>query len=805
MSSPEMVTGTIDGNEVSVPKGTMIIRAAELMGVEVPRFCDHPLLDPVAACRACLVEIEGMPKPQPACAIPLGDEMAVKTQVTSEMAETAQTGVMEFLLINHPLDCPVCDKGGECPLQNQSMAVGRSETRFTLEKRQFVKPIPVSTEILLDRERCVSCARCTRFADQIAGDPFIALLERGSHQQVGIGEEPFDSYFSGNTIQICPVGALTSAEYRFRSRPFDLVSVPTSCEHCASGCGLRTDIRHEKVMRRQAWDEPEVNEEWNCDKGRFAFPYLTQNRLTQPQVRENGQLRNASWPEALRIAATGLMAARGRAAVLTGGRLTLEDAYAYSRFARVALATDDIDMRARGASLEESAFLASHVAGTSGPTYADLEAAPTVLLVAFEPEEESPMIFLRLRKAADKNGTKVLSIAPFATTGLEKVSGRLLACVPGSEAQSLTTLTATEQEALQQPGAVILVGERAAAVPGALTAVAELAQRTGAALAWVPRRAGERGAVDAGCLPGLLPGGRPLTDAAARREVAAAWGIAADDLPQLPGRSLVEVVSAVANDNVLRMSAAEAGDDYEPKIGAIMVAGVEASDVPEAGEFLETLHDAGFVVSLETRPSEVTAIADVVFPVAVVTEKSGTFVDWEGRRRPFAQTISDSPSFTDATVLAMLADYMDLDPVPRDVAVLGAELDALGAWAGDRSPMMQATPQPGAPLPAPGSAVLASWRLLLDLGVMQLGEPHLAGTRRASVARISPATAAGVGVAAGEPLAVATDHGVITLPTEITDMPDGIVWLPSNSPGSRVAVTLRAEPGDTVRLERGES
>ena len=277
MTVPEgHVAFSIDGITMTAEKGTLIIRAAEQLGIEVPRFCDHPLLDPVAACRMCLVEIEGMPKPQPACAIPVGDNMVVRTQRTSKIADDAQKGVMEFLLLNHPLDCPICDKGGECPLQNQAMTAGRPESRFEGRKRTFPKPINVSVQILLDRERCVSCARCTRFADEIAGDAFIDLLERGAQQQVGISEDtPFDSYFSGNTVQICPVGALTNARYRFRARPFDLVSVPTVCEHCASGCALRTDVRRGEVQRRLAADDPAVNEEWNCDKGRFAFPYLS--------------------------------------------------------------------------------------------------------------------------------------------------------------------------------------------------------------------------------------------------------------------------------------------------------------------------------------------------------------------------------------------------------------------------------------------------------------------------------------------------------------------------------------------------
>ena len=245
------VTLTIDGVEGRVPKNTLVIRAAEQIGVQIPRFCDHPLLAPVGACRQCLVEVpdagnggrqhggtNNILKPQASCTMPVAEGMVVNTQATSEVADKAQQGQMEFLLINHPLDCPVCDKGGECPLQNQAMSNGRGETRFTERKRLYPKPINISAQVLLDRERCVLCARCTRFSEQIAGDPFIALLERGALQQVGIYEkEPFESYFSGNTIQICPVGALTSASYRFRSRPFDLVSTPAVAELDACGSG----------------------------------------------------------------------------------------------------------------------------------------------------------------------------------------------------------------------------------------------------------------------------------------------------------------------------------------------------------------------------------------------------------------------------------------------------------------------------------------------------------------------------------------------------------------------------------------
>ncbi|MEE2035104.1 NADH-quinone oxidoreductase subunit G, partial [Rhodococcus chondri] len=534
----DLVTVTIDDTEIRVPKGTLVIRAAELIGVQIPRFCDHPLLEPVGACRQCLVEVEGQRKPLASCTTVATDGMVVRTQLTSPVADKAQQGVMELLLINHPLDCPVCDKGGECPLQNQALSNGRAESRYDEPKRTYPKPIAISSQVLLDRERCVLCARCTRFSEQVAGDPFIDMLERGAWQQVGIyTEEPFESYFSGNTVQICPVGALTGTAYRFRARPFDLVSSPSVCEHCASGCAQRTDHRRGKVLRRLAGDDPEVNEEWNCDKGRWAFTYATRpDRITGPLVRTaDGELTPASWPMALAVAARGLSAAHGSTGVLAGGRLTMEDAYAYAKFARTALGTNDIDFRSRPHSAEEADFLAARVAGRRMTvTYTDLENAPVVLLVGFEPEEESPIVFLRLRKAVRKKNLGVWSIAPRTSRGTEKMGGRVLHCVPGAEAHLLDaihtgdTAAALGAEAfdaalLRRPGAIVLVGERLATVPGGLSAAVRLADATGARLAWVPRRAGERGAVEAGALPTLLPGGRSVGDTDARREVDAVW------------------------------------------------------------------------------------------------------------------------------------------------------------------------------------------------------------------------------------------------------------------------------------------
>ncbi|OEJ25614.1 NADH-quinone oxidoreductase subunit G [Streptomyces agglomeratus] len=800
----DLVSLTIDGIEISVPKGTLVIRAAELLGIEIPRFCDHPLLDPAGACRQCIVEVEGQRKPMASCTITCTDGMVVKSQLSSPVAEKAQRGVMELLLINHPLDCPVCDKGGECPLQNQAMSHGDAESRFEGKKRTFEKPVPISTQVLLDRERCVLCARCTRFSNQIAGDPMIELLERGALQQVGTGEgDPFQSYFSGNTIQICPVGALTSAAYRFRSRPFDLVSSPSVCEHCAGGCATRTDHRRGKVMRRMAADDPEVNEEWICDKGRFGFRYAQRpDRLTTPLVRnEAGVLEPASWPEALEAAARGLSAARGRAGVLTGGRLTVEDAYAYAKFARVALDTNDIDFRARVHSGEEADFLASRVAGRgrdldgSGVTYRALEKAPAVLLAGIESEEEAPGVFLRLRKAHRKHGQRTFAVATHATRGLTKAGGTLLPAAPGTEPEWLDAIAGNTgldaeglvaAEVLRADGAVIVVGERLAAVPGAYTAAVRAATATGASLVWIPRRAGERGAVEAGALPALLPGGRPATDPRARDEVAAVWRVA--ELPSRYGRDTGQIIEAAATG----------------EIAALLVAGVEVADLPDPVRAREALGQAGFIVSLELRPSEVTDRADVVLPVAAVAEKSGTFLNWEGRARMFEAALKpDQMTRTlapeDARVLHMLADALDVHFALPDVRAVRREMDRLGAWGGahatDPAESAQPLPRPGA-----GEAVLAGHRLLLDQGRLQDGDEALAGTRHAAVARLSATTAAGTGVKDGDLLAVTGPAGTVELPLQVTAMPDRVVWLPLNSTGGGVATDTGAVPGQVVRI-----
>ena len=864
--APNMIDVTIDDVQVSVPQGTLVIRAAEQAGIRIPRFCDHPLLAPVAACRQCLVEVgmpdrntgelRFMPKPQPSCAQTVTPGMVVKTQHTSEVVDRAQRGVMEFLLINHPLDCPVCDKGGECPLQNQALTEGRGKSRFTDAKRTFKKPLRLTSQILLDRERCILCQRCVRFGKEISGDVFMDLQGRGGGsaptddhsfmgEQVGgfdtttldffdptatdaststlsspfgtdaivgslnegelsvaerdVSGRAFASYFSGNIIQICPVGALTAASYRFRARPFDLVSTAAVTEHDASGSAIRQDIRRGEVVRRMSGNDPEVNEEWITDKDRFAFTWSSQpDRLTVPLVRdeETGELVTTSWSDALDVAAQGLAraAADGGVGLLPGGRLTLEDAWAWSRFARTVLGTNDIDQRVRGHSQEEDSFLAARVAGTGlgAVTYRHLERAGQVLLLGLEPEDECGSLFLRLRKGVRAGGVKVATVTTCLSAGSRKLSAQAVLTPPGEEARVVAHLSQTHPElveALRADGATILIGERAARVPGLLSVADALATATGAHLAWVPRRSGERGGIEAGLLPGLLPGGRPVSDPEARAQVERAWNMGPEHgLPTSLGRDTTGILSAL----------------LDGTLGGAVVGGIDLRDFPDPGLARAALAASGFTVQLEVRRSEVSEHADVVLPVAPAVEKNGTFVNWEGRVRPFGQA-HVSRSRTDRQVLGMLADEMGVDLQVDDLVVLHEQLADLGLWRGQR-PSVAFGPAPavcaGAPVAADDGveARLTTHKPMLDAGRLQDGEPFLAATALRPVARVGADLAQRLSLAAGQEVTVATAAGSITLPAVVGGVSDGTVWLPECSAGSTVHQTLGAGHGSQVTV-----
>src|SRR5689334_6026253 len=429
--STDLVTVTIDGREVQAKKGELLIKVAQEHGTYVPRFCYHERMKPVGMCRMCLVEVEGMRGLQISCATVVADGMVVHTQ--SDAARQAQDGVLELLLINHPLDCPVCDRGGECPLQDTTLAFGPGESRFVEEKRHWEKPIPISDLVLLDRERCIQCGRCTRFADEIAGDPLITFGERGAHTEIEtFPDDPFASYFSGNTVQICPVGALTATPYRFKARPWDLSAVETSCTTCAVQCRGALQSSSNRLVRLLGVDSEPVNHGWLCDKGRFGYEVVSsEERVHSPMVRKGGELVACSWPEALDAAAAGLQRALDlhgpqSVALLGGARGTNEDAYAWARFTKGVVGTDNVDAQL-GDGLPADLAL-----GLPGATIADLDTAKAIVVVGVDLKEELPVLYLRARRAADELGVPLIELAP-RDQGLTKYASVSLRYLPGEQ------------------------------------------------------------------------------------------------------------------------------------------------------------------------------------------------------------------------------------------------------------------------------------------------------------------------------------------------------------------------------------
>jgi NADH-quinone oxidoreductase subunit G len=808
---PTTVKVTIDDQELEVPPGTLVIRAAELLGNIIPRFCDHRLLAPLGACRQCLVEVAGQRKPLTACTTTVTDGMVVKTQRTSEVARAGQEGTLELLLINHPLDCPMCDKGGECPLQDQTLAHGPGETRFVETKRRFEKPIKISETVLLDRERCVLCARCTRFSSEIAGDPFIELFERGALEQVGIyPEEPYESYFSGNVVQICPVGALTSPSYRFRARPFDLTSTDAVCNHCAAGCNLRLDARRGLVTRQLARDNDDVNEAWNCDRGRYGFAHAqSPERVLIPHIAAAGGLRTASWSEALRRAADGIRAARAKGVgVLVGGHLTDQDAYALQKLARVTFGTNNVDARCwpeGEADAAAAARVAGVPAGSAGvPTYRDLEAARAVVVVDLDPHEESPILFLRLRKATLRRGVEVVAVGP--RPGRLAEFATVVATEPGGEAAALDRLGRGEGDAGRRlrdaagrgqgqgpggagpaaPGVIVLAGWRAAA-GGGLAAAARLADGLGAAFAWVPRRAGDRGALDAGARPDLLPGGRPLADAGARAELAEAWGA---EPPEAPGLDALAMVRAAA----------------EGELGVLVLAGVDLVRDHGPRELAERALERAFVVAVDHEKNDTTRHADVLLPAVVHAETEGTFTDWEGRVQATHPAV---PVGGAAQAVWELADQLSVR-LGTDLGL--ANLAAVTAETARLRSRPEGLAAPALPAAAPattpttdrpeGTLALVTYPLLLDGASMLARADDLNRETPGAFVELHPDDAGRLGLADGA--AAEVDFGedrsarlaVRVAPT----VAPGCAFVPANQPDLALGALLGPAPALRVKV-----
>jgi len=719
------VTFTIDGREVTAPAGQFLIAAAEQAGTFIPRFCYHPRMKPVGMCRMCLVEVSG-PRGatlQPACYVPVADGMVVDT--TTEKVKKAQDGVLEFLLVNHPLDCPVCDKGGECPLQDQVLAYGPGESRFLEEKRHWAKPIPISELVLLDRERCIQCGRCVRFAAEIAGEAQIDFLGRGDAIEVNVFEDHvFTSYFSGNTVQICPVGALTATPYRFTARPWDLDQVESTCTVCAFGCRAAVQSSSNRVTRLLGMDSDPLNQSWLCDKGRFGFEAVNAgDRLVEPLVRRSGtatsdgidELAAVSWSEALATVAErldGVRTEHGPEAigVLGGARLSNEDAYAWAKLAKSVIGTDSVDAQIG------DGLPAEVVLGLPRATIDETCAAACVVVLSGDLREELPVLFLRLRGAAIDGDVPVVELAPRA--GALGEFATVLPYRPGEAATLARNLGAAGEEhpdsvaddawaaaraALARAGdggegVVVVIGRPSLAEDGALVAEAAAAM----AEAWpqakfLPalRRGNVMGALDMGLAPGLLPGRVSLDEGRGWYEQA--WG----SVPAGRGRDAGAMLRALVDGSMRAI---------------VLVGSDPLGDFPDRALAEEALGRAGFVVAVDGFLSSSAALADVVLPVAIAHERTGTTTNIEGRVTRLAQKlVSPGQCWPDWMVASELADRLGAGLGVTSAAELWDEIERLAPSHAGITRVALDTPaaRDGIVAPLPASSVRITSRRAL--------------------------------------------------------------------------------------------
>ena len=643
------VSLTIDGREFDAQPGELVIEAAERAGTYIPRFCYHPRMEPVGMCRMCLVEIDG-PRGatlQPACYITVNDGMNIITD--SEKVKKAQDGVLEFLLANHPLDCPVCDKGGECPLQDQTLTHGSGETRFIEEKRHFVKPVEIGELVLLDRERCIQCARCTRFASDVSGDTEIAFAGRGDLIEVATSPTvPFDSVFSGNVVQICPVGALTAKPYRFTARPWDLEQVESTCTTCAVGCRVAVQSSANRLTRVLGVDSEPVNHGWLCDKGRFTLDAIDANgesvdvlrdstRITEPMVRRDGALVPVSWGEALAEAATILRDAIGTpggVGAIGGAALTNEGAFAWERFMRGVLHSENVDAQF-GDGLDPALLQALPRASID-----EAANAKTVVTLTGDLREELPILFLRLRESAAQKHNNIMEFS-FGASGLRSVARLSLPVRPGEAhlvAKSLTDGmlakgTALGESELEEArrligetgeGVVFVVGrpnfaESALVIESAIRVLAE--GFPSATFLPALRRANVNGALDMGLSPQLLPGrGYDATSS---------------------GRDTLAQLAALASG--------------EQK-AVVLLGGDVLGNVVDVDLAISAL-DAAQVIVVSGHGGATLAYADVVLPAAVQHERIGTVTNIEGRVTAVtAKIVPPGSAWPDVAIASELAE-----------------------------------------------------------------------------------------------------------------------------------------------------
>ena len=635
-TSPGEVAVTINGAQVQAHPGEMLIAAADRAGVHIPRFCYHERMSSVGMCRMCLVDVDtGRGSMlQPSCMVPVSEGMIVDTE--SENTRRAQEGVLELLLVNHPLDCPVCDKGGECPLQDQTMAYGPGESRFVEEKRHYEKPIPISDLVDLDRERCILCDRCTRFADEIAGDPLIQFTERGNATQVlTFPDEPFTSYFSGNTVQICPVGALTAAPYRFKARPWDLEQVESTCTTCSLGCRVAVESSRNELVRYLGVDVESVNHGWLCDKGRFNYEAVnSDDRLVTPLVRDaenSHQLLGTNWGSALALAAEAIRQAGPEGIGIIGGsRLTNEDAYVWAKLARSVIGTDNLDAQL-GDGLPAEAVL-----GLPPATIADACNSDTVLIIGPDLKEELAILHLRLHVAANKGQTRVIEIGP-TVTGAETYAQRSIRCLPGEAAKTLLALLESDDPLASQllEGSVVTVLGRASLAESATPAleVAAVIRDRLPHATFLPAlpRGNVRGALDMGLAPGVLPGRTSLDRPT--ESLLDQW----QTLPDKAGLDTTGMLQAAASGQLDTL---------------ILLGADPLRDFPDRNLAAEAFQRVKTIIAIDNFITDSVAQADIVMPSTAYGEQDGTTTNIEGRISRLSQKITSPGSTRDDWMIA---------------------------------------------------------------------------------------------------------------------------------------------------------
>ncbi|MEY2426874.1 MAG: NADH-quinone oxidoreductase subunit, partial [Actinomycetota bacterium] len=725
---PDGVPVTIDGKLVYADKGELLIAAAERTGTYIPRFCYHDRLRPVGMCRMCLVEVDSGRGPMlsPACLVECAPDMKVETK--SEKALKAQDGVIEFLLVNHPLDCPVCDKGGECPLQDQTIAFGPGETRMVEEKRHREKPIPLSDLVLLDRERCILCDRCTRFADEVAGDPLISFIKRGVETEVNtFPTDPFASYFSGNTVQLCPVGALTAKPYRFSARPWDLDAAESTCTTCAVGCRIAVQSQGRELSRYLGIDSDPVNHGWLCDKGRFAYEAINNvgSRVTAPLVRKHGELVEVGWGEALAAAAKGIKDATdrhgpGSVGIIGGARLTNEDAFAWAKLARDVIKTPNVDCQL------DDGLPAALALGLPRATIDEACSAPVVVLMAPDLKQELPVLFLRLREAVISGATKLIEITP-AATSMTPFAASSHMYRPGEAAAAAATVAAEISQAAasggtEQPGAVVILGRPSTAEAPNFVSDAALvlnAKLPGVKFLSALRRANVHGALGAGLTP------------------------AAD------GMDTGAMLRSAANG----------------QLAALVLLGADpAIDVPDASLAQRGLAGAGFTIAIDSSVSSSSSRADVVLPAAAFAERAGTTTNIEGRVTRLSQKVTPpGVAWADwmiATELAAaLGGDLGFETLEDVAAAAGTDGDAVSGDGSVLAPSINAGSLPVTPeIPVPAldaySLRLVAGHMLYDHGSAVAASPSLANLVKPVVMRANPRDLDRLGVSTGSQVRV---------------------------------------------------